>query len=570
MWRRVLGAGVMAITLGVVVGAQPADAQEPAGGGGIGLPPGFGEADTDADGEISMEECEALSPEQVTSMNDWVRDQVDARDDGEVRDWADTHIPTGFEVVRCGIGAGIPDQGVAENVGDAVDDVAGIPGDIGGAVLDAPGAVARRGFDAVADSFAEGADTLLVEVTTAWTAIPSTSATQTGVIETLSADLRPLTAVLAVIALIVAMARLAWTARGQAMQEIFSALVRVLFVGAAGIAVLTILLQAGDEFSDYLINRATGGGLSTESLAVFAAGAITSSGLLLLLAVLAIITSVIQIAMLLIRSAMVVVLAGAWQVSAAGGALGDPGMFKRITGWLLAFVLYKPAAAVVYAAGFRLLHADGDGLAAGLLATIQGLLLLILAILVLPAMIRLVAPAAAMSGPSAAGAVAAAAGMATGAVMLAGAGGAASGVIGASSGPSGSLPGGQGQPPASPPPPGPPPADSAPTGGPATGDGGGTGPPPGGPASEPAGGGGAAGGGDAPGGGDTPGAKPGAAPTPRESGAPAGAESGGGADAPRSPTGGGPTGSGVPGTVATVARAVEDGADGAADREDGQ
>lgn len=444
-----VGAAVLGSALSLAASMSVASAQPVPIDETIGTPPGWADYDANGDGGIDMEECQGLSDDELASFHQWLEQKLDEHDDGAIRDWAAQRLPPSIVGPGCPLGSVIPDPGLIDQVGDIPGEIADAAGDLAGLPGDMIGGAARRGFDAVADSFAEGANTLIVEVTTSWTRVPSTSGTQEDVSESLMVDLEPVTALLATIALIVAMVRMAFASRGDALREIFAGLLRVLVVGSAGIAFVTMLLEAGDVFSEWMIERSTGGGLQTGRLALLStAGA--SSGLIFTLSLLAIITAVIQIAMLMIRSAMVVVLLGAWQLSAAGAALGDGTMFKKITGWLLAFILYKPAAAVVYAAGFRLMGMGEGSASPDLLAMIQGVLLLVLAILVLPAMIRLVAPAAAMGGPSAAGAIAGGAAVAGGAVMLAGTGGAASGLIGASggggqaSGPSGSAAGAAG------------------------------------------------------------------------------------------------------------------------------
>ena len=61
--------------------------------------------------------------------------------------------------------------------------------------------------------------------------------------------------------------------------------------------------------------------------------------------------------------------------------------------WLVAFILYKPAAAIVYATAFRLAGSDvfgGDG--DELMSAVTGLVLMVLALAALPALMRFVTP----------------------------------------------------------------------------------------------------------------------------------------------------------------------------------
>ena len=69
------------------------------------------------------------------------------------------------------------------------------------------------------------------------------------------------------------------------------------------------------------------------------------------------------------------------------------GWFKKNVGWLVAFILYKPAAAIVYAAAFQLAGTNvfqDDG--TGFIAVLTGLILMVLALFAMPALMRFVTP----------------------------------------------------------------------------------------------------------------------------------------------------------------------------------
>ena len=126
---------------------------------------------------------------------------------------------------------------------------------------------------------------------------------------------------------------------------------------------------------------------------------------------------------MLVRVGVVTIFAGLLPLAAAGTST-QTGMeyFKRMTSWLLAFVLYKPTAATVYASAFLMI---GDGKDAT--SVLAGLFMLVLAIVALPALLRLITPmvGAAVAAGAGAGGGMAAAGMvmASGARMSGGGGG---------------------------------------------------------------------------------------------------------------------------------------------------
>ena len=91
--------------------------------------------------------------------------------------------------------------------------------------------------------------------------------------------------------------------------------------------------------------------------------------------------------------------------------------FKKAWAWLIAFALYKPAAAVVYAVAFVLPGQQGIN------ALMSGIMMLVLAVLALPALLRFVVPATAAvaGGGGMAGLAAGAAGAMVGMRMPTGA-----------------------------------------------------------------------------------------------------------------------------------------------------
>ncbi|GAB3866208.1 hypothetical protein GCM10029963_78220 [Micromonospora andamanensis] len=144
----------------------------------------------------------------------------------------------------------------------------------------------------------------------------------------------------------------------------------------------------------------------------------------------------VQLLMLLARNAGLVLLAGLLPLAAASGISGSgQAVRNRYLTWLLALVLYKPAAATIYAAVFWLI---GDGQT--LTDVLTGLVMFCMAIVALPALLRLIAPGVSVlsSGGSASGAgvaaVSAAGQVASGAVRLSNSGGKGSGGAGGHTG----------------------------------------------------------------------------------------------------------------------------------------
>ncbi|WP_242090105.1 hypothetical protein [Curtobacterium sp. DN_7.5] len=126
----------------------------------------------------------------------------------------------------------------------------------------------------------------------------------------------------------------------------------------------------------------------------------------LILALIAILMTFVQIALMVVRSAVLVLLPGVLPLTASFTSIpSGEQWFRRSLGWLVTFILYKPAAALIYAAAFKLIGTDiflkDDG---GIWLVMTGLALMIIALVALPALMRFIARMVALAGGGAAGA----------------------------------------------------------------------------------------------------------------------------------------------------------------------
>jgi type IV secretion system protein TrbL len=253
------------------------------------------------------------------------------------------------------------------------------------------------------------------------------------------------TAGLAVLSVIIGGARMAYTQRLQPAQELLRSLLTLVIVSAAGLSGLGLLSAMFDSFSSWILDGATTQNFGANITTLISIGASSGLGLIIELVVgcVAIFLSVVQILLMVIRGGMLVLLAGILPTAAAftNTKVGQQ-WFQKCVGWLIAFLLYKPAAAVVYATAFRLTGAnvfEDDG--TGIIKIITGLALMTMALVALPALMRFIAPMVSAVGGGAGGgvALAAAAGsvggdLATGAIRKAASGGGQGGSQGGSAG----------------------------------------------------------------------------------------------------------------------------------------
>lgn len=248
------------------------------------------------------------------------------------------------------------------------------------------------------------------------------------------------TAGLAILSIIIASARMAWQQRGEPLRELAGSLLTLIAVSGAGLTVIVLATAAADAFSVWILSNSTDCDVTngesncfgTNIFAMITLTATSPIGLIgvFLLGLLALLMSYLQIVLMVVRGGMLVVLGGILPVTASFTNTEMGRMwFKRAIGWTIAFILYKPAAAIVYAAAFRMTGMDlfkTDG--TGLLQILTGLALMLIALVALPALIRFVAPAVAAIAGGAGGAA-----LAMGAMGAAGAADVATGAIRSSS-----------------------------------------------------------------------------------------------------------------------------------------
>lgn len=232
----------------------------------------------------------------------------------------------------------------------------------------------------------------------------------------------------AVLSVIVGAGRMAWEQRAEPGKDLVKSLMTLVVVSGAGLTAVSLLVAAGDSFSVWLLNGSLGCSIEDANGTCFGRNmatllALTTSPatgglgaiLVIVLGLLAVFGSIVQILLMIVRAGMLVVLAGMLPVSAAAtNTETGRNMFRKTAGWMLAFILYKPAAAIVYATAFKLAGTNifkDDG--SGLISVIVGLTLMAVALVALPALMSLIVPAVSSIASGSGMATAAIAGAAT-------------------------------------------------------------------------------------------------------------------------------------------------------------
>ncbi|WP_231745627.1 hypothetical protein [Arthrobacter sp. EpRS71] len=230
----------------------------------------------------------------------------------------------------------------------------------------------------------------------------------------------PWTLALAVLAVILGGIRLIWEQRGAPLKDLLRSLLTLTLVSGLGLGVISILVIAADAFSAEIIKRSTDGKGFAESMQLLTMANQTGVGvfILIVLGLIGLLASLVQIVLMVVRSGMLVILAGILPTTAAftNTEMGRQ-WFQKAVGWTIAFILYKPAAAIVYSVAFLLMGNSGGKDA--LIGSITGFTLMVVALFALPALMRFVTPmVGAVASGSGAAAGAAVGAIATGAVSL--------------------------------------------------------------------------------------------------------------------------------------------------------
>ena len=310
-------------------------------------------------------------------------------------------------ILGCGIN---PACIVGKAVGGGISSVAG----------DAITALAKAVLGALGHAI-EWASTLWVGVGTP--SVTDSAGQSTGTVSFLQQNLLYYTTGLAVLSTLIGAARIVYHEhKATQARELVRFLATYTLVSAGAATAASVVIGGADQMAAWFINQADAGSSFSTHLAQLLgitgqaggfttglAATATTAVIAIVLGLLAFLGSVIQIMLMLVRGGMLVLLVGTLPLIAAfsNTEMGHQ-WFRKATAWLLAFALYKPAAAIIYAVAFKL------GGQQGALALLDGVMMLILAILALPALLRFLVPATS----------ALAAGGGTG-VMLAGAAGAA-------------------------------------------------------------------------------------------------------------------------------------------------
>lgn len=230
------------------------------------------------------------------------------------------------------------------------------------------------------------------------TGIPTLSGTTTA--QDINSQTQWIVVYLAVGSLLFASARMAIERRGAAGTTALKGILRVVLVSGAATTVVTAAAALSDDYATYLFNAGAEKQLS--AVGACSDGNGIEAFLLLVLAFLLLIAGIIHTILLYIRLGVMILLLGTLPLAAAASMTDwGGGWWRKHLGWMIAWLLYKPAAGLVLYAGSAMISSGQSG-GSDINERIAGIGVMLLSAVALPALLKLVVPAtAALGGASA-------------------------------------------------------------------------------------------------------------------------------------------------------------------------
>ena len=255
---------------------------------------------------------------------------------------------------------------------------------VGQAVSTVTGTAAAGALNGIASAVQSGVTWMVTQSLTWWVQVPSPNLAGEPAVGQLQQWILPLAIAVAVLGVIIAGGRMALTRKANPLIDVGSGLVVIAATSAVGVLLPSLLLRAGDAWSSWVLQASTGGQLAARLTSMLTLNG-ASPAVVVVLGIVAIIISAVQAVLMLFRQGALVVLAGMLPLAAAG--MMNPvtrSWFRRVTGWMLALICYKPAAAAVYATAFTMI-----GAGKGTRTVLAGFAMVFLSLLALPVLMRL-------------------------------------------------------------------------------------------------------------------------------------------------------------------------------------
>jgi hypothetical protein len=263
----------------------------------------------------------------------------------------------------------------------------------GHAIVSAVGSVAGAAaghaagdvLSGIASAVESGVSYVVTNSIDLWVRIPSPDLTAEPAVAQVQRWMLPLAAAVAVFGMITAGARMALTRKASPLIDVGSGLFTIAATSAVGVLLPTLLLKAGDAWSNWVLSASTGGHFAARLTGILTIGGPqAAAAAVAVLGIVGIVISAIQACLMLFRQGALVILAGVLPLAAAGTlSPWTRPWFRKVTSWTLALIFYKPAAAAVYATAFTL-----AGTGRNLSSVFTGFAMVVMSLIALPVLLR--------------------------------------------------------------------------------------------------------------------------------------------------------------------------------------
>jgi hypothetical protein len=251
-------------------------------------------------------------------------------------------------------------------------------------------AVAEASLGLVADAVTEATIWVITTSVSWWVTVPSIDVEDSPA-ESIRQWMVPIVVLIAVGGVLWNGLLLILTRKPQPLVNVARGLWNTALWGAVGIAGTHLVVKASDGYSTWVLEQSVGdvteNALSDRmQLLLVPTAAAIPKGIVLFIGVAVLIASFVQALLMLFRDGAVVLLAGMLQLAAAGSfTQATSGWQRKVLSWLLALATYKPAAATVYAAAFKM---TGDPESQDPRVWFFGVAMLVISLIALPVLVR--------------------------------------------------------------------------------------------------------------------------------------------------------------------------------------
>ncbi|HEY1320460.1 MAG TPA: hypothetical protein VGF32_09450 [Streptosporangiaceae bacterium] len=252
-------------------------------------------------------------------------------------------------------------------------------------MLPGVGHMRDEALQGISASIEDGVSWLVSNTVSWWVRPPSPDLAKETAVGALHGWMLPICVAVAMVAMLISAAKMMVTRKAHPLVDVGGGLVTIAATTAIGVTLPSLQLSWGDAWCNWVLPLSADRDFGKRMLQVLAfGGVIPSAAVAIILGVVAIMVTGIQAILLMFRQAALIILAGLLPLAAVGTlTTATRPWFKRVTGWMLALIFYKPAAAAVYAVTFILIR-DGKDFR----VVLMGLSMMVISLIAFPVLLK--------------------------------------------------------------------------------------------------------------------------------------------------------------------------------------